>query len=304
MRKALTLVLVSILAASLLLVITPQSYGQDVVMTEDLRINSYSYYTSPNTGAFIVIGEVQNIGTRYFHSAIIGAAVFNSSGEFLAEPVVSFVYADQLAPGETAGFYMVFTAAKSITGDLSWVNSGFGNIEFYRYGGSDDTPRDTGLHIVVDNGATTGNGNYSVSGVVLNRGTKYPEKSFVAGTFYDSQGKVIAVGLSNYMTRYLVPNNVSEFTVGLYDAPANIGNQIASYSLRVVTEGTLNETPPSPTITPTTSPGSTPNPTSTSSAAPINNDNNAASSNTLYIALAAIGIAVAVVVLVLLLKRR
>ncbi len=305
MKKALTLVIVFMVSASLLFVIAPQSYGQDFGLTEDLRVNSYSYYTSPGTGAFMIVGEVQNIGTQYFHDARLRAVLYNSSGEFLAESDISIIYADQLAPDETAPFYMYFTAASSVTGDLSWVTTGFSRIEFVSFGAADDTPQDFGLHIGGHNAATDASGNYVVSGIVLNRGTYYPEKSFVVASFYNSTGGVVAIGISNYLTRYLAPNDYSQFSFSLFDAISGTSSKIANYTVRVVTDGELAESAPTPSSTsaPTSSPGTTPNPTSTSSAAPTN-DNNTESSNTLYIALAAVGIAIAVVVLVLLLKRR
>ena len=306
MKKALTLALVIMVAASLVCVFAPQSFGQDVSLTEDVQVTSYTTYISPNTGAFVIVGEVQNVGTQYFHSARIRAVVYNSSDTYIAEPIVTYTYADQLAPGETAGFYMLFTAASSLTGDLSWVESGIDHIEFYAFGGADDTPQDSGVHVIAQNGAVTANGNYTVTGMVLNRGTEYPEKYFVVGTFYDASGKVIAIGISEYLDRYLAPNNVTSFFCGLYDAQTGIGNQIANFTLRTVVETSVTEAPtptPSTTANPTASPGTSTNPTTTTSASPSGSDNTG-SSNTLYIVIAVVGIVVAVVVLVLLLRRR
>ena len=303
MKKTLTLVLVLMVAASMICVFAPQSSAYEVGLTEDLQINSYTYYTSENTGAFIIVGEVQNVGTQYFHSARIRATIFNSSDAVIAEPVVSYTYADQIGPNEVAPFYMFFTAAGSTTGDLSWVTDGsIDRIEFYCFAGGDEVDESSGLYVVAHDGSVTSNGNYSVTGMLLNRGTGYPERYFVVGTFYDTAGDVAAIGISEYLPRYLAPNNVTSFILGLYDAPSGVGNQITDYSLRIVAEEVLDSVPtatPSPTAT--ASSGSTTTPSITAS--PSGSDGST-SSNTLYIVIAAVGIAIAVVVLVLLLKRR
>jgi hypothetical protein len=304
MKKTLTLVLVLMIAASSLSIFATQSSGHTLSLREDLRINSYNTYTSPNTGAFILVGEVQNIGTEYFNDVRIRAVVYNSSDTSVAEPSMSYIYADQLGPGETAGFYMLFAAASSLTGDLSWVESGIHHIDFLCFGSVTDNPNSSGLSVIAHNGAATSNGNYSITGMVINRGTSYAEKYFVVGTCYDSSGEVISIAISEYLEPYLAPNNVTSFYCGLYDALSGTGNQIGNYSVRVVAKSMVETVPtPSPTTSAptTTTPGTSTTPAASASPS---NSNDSSSSNTLYIVLAVVGIVIAVVVLVLLLRRR
>jgi len=303
MKKPLTLLIVLVLAASFLCIFSPQINAYEFGLTEDLQVTSYTYYISENTEAFVIVGEVTNVGDLYIHSARIRAVVYNSSDVQLAEPAASITYTDQIAPGESAPFYMYFTYLTSVTNDLSWASDGsVDHIEFFCFAGGDEIDSGSELIIGAHTPLLSQDGNYSVTGVAINRGALFPDKYYVVGTFYDAQGKVVAIGMSDYLTKYIGENEHTTFTCGLYDAPSGIGNQIANYSLRIVVESVVDEIPVS-TSSPSASASTSPTATATSSAAPTSTPDTE-SSNTLYIAIAVIGIVIAIVVLVILLKRR
>ena len=54
-------------------------------------------------------------------------------------------------------------------------------------------------------------GNFSVTGVLLNRGNGYPENVWAVASFYNASGTVVAVGYSNFVTpHYLPPNQTAD----------------------------------------------------------------------------------------------
>lgn len=301
MKKALTLILVFMITASVFGVFANNAYGQ-VSMTTDLQVKSYTYYTSPATSDFVLVGEVQNVGSETFHDARVRALIYNASDVLVSESVYSRIYADQILPNGTAPFYMLFTSSSSITGDLSWVNNSIARVDFFCFGSANTTQNEPGLVVGGHNGALDSSGDYVVTGIVINRGTSYPERCYVVGSFYDSSGEVIAIGISEYLTPYLAPNDYAQFSFGLFDASPAASSQVASYTLHAIADGTLSTTPPTAVPSPTNEPTDSPNQT----ASPLDpsDSDNSAPPDTLYIVIAVVAIVIALIVLVLLLKRR
>jgi hypothetical protein len=135
----------------------------------------------------------------------------------------------------------------------------------------------------------------------------------VFATFYNSEGKVVAVGDNVNPVASLVPQESVQVSVPAFDVNqtlVNSENKIAGYSLLVELSSPLfNATSeaPAPTINPTISPAGTTGPSPTSnpnSSSPTTNQANADGNQTLtYVA----GVAVAVIVVlavILLLKKR
>lgn len=309
MKKTLALFLMFMIAVSLICIFVSPSYGQSFEVTTDLQVKSYTSYMSP-AAAFAIVGEVQNVGSDIIQNPGIRVVINDTTGRFLAEQVSSRVFADQISPGDTAPFIMHIVGQTSITGDLSWVNSGIGSIEFTCFGTASNIEFDSGLIVAANNTSADADGNYIIEGILLNTGDTYPQKSYVAGTFYNSNGEVIAIGFTDYLANYLAPGDSVQFAFGLFDILPSAASQIASYKLRAIAEGLLTQTPPtqSPTISPLpstplgTASGTSTAPTATDFSSPsVSND--ALSSKTLYIVIAIIAIIVAAVIIALVLKR-
>jgi len=302
MKKTLTLFLVFICAASLMFAFTPNARSQS---DNNLVVKSYSWYTSPFTGYFVVVGELENTGTDIVHSATMRGFAYNASGDIQAEAEWVQIYSTQILPNETAPFYMYFTDSSSVNGTLDWVPT-VDHIGFNTYTlEADNTQNNNELYVVAHNGAIDASGNYSVTGIVLNRGEEYPQNVWVVGSFYDASGQVVAVGFSNYLTHYLPPNNYTQFTFTPTDPTSGMATTIQSYTLHVLSSGTTTE----PTATPSTSPSATASPTATptqstsTSATPAGSDDSI-SSSLLYVIIAAVAVVVVILLLVIILRRR
>lgn len=298
MKKIFTSLIVFMLAASLFVAFSPSVYSQ----TGSLEVRSYSWYTSPLYGYFVVVGEVQNTGTDTVQSATLTGLVYTKDQVAQASNAYSLIYATQILPNDTAPFFMYFTEATSVSGNLSWIGAGIDRVEFSLYVNSNNTQKANDLHVIAHEGHVDSSGNYTVTGIVLNRGNEYPENIWVVGAFYNSSGSVVAVGFSNYLTHYLPPNNYTQFSFKPSDPTSQMASQITSYTLHVLSDGSTAEPTPTPTIS--TSPTTTANPSQSPSQTTPSETDSTPSSTTLYIAIAAIAVIAALIVLVLVLRRR
>ncbi len=306
MRKSITLALIVIVVASLLLVIPTRVNGQ--VEQLSMKVLSYSTYTSTFTGDFIVVGEVQNTGSRTINQSYPQATAYTKDGQAAATPMWGGFYGyttgNVLAPGQTAPLYFEFSAESSVSGNLSWVQN-FDRVEFSFVGKTTDNVVDPGVQIMA-HVVSSVSPNYTVTGVVFNRGNFYPRQTWVTGVFYDAAGKVVAVGASNNVASYLAPNASAQFTLTPYDPPTNVASQIASYNLTLLTSDLLTSAPtPTPTqsSTPTSQPSGSANPTY--SQPPTSNPSNTLtiSMDTVYIIIAIVVVVIVVLVLAVVLRR-
>ncbi|MFB3889658.1 MAG: hypothetical protein ACE14S_09225 [Candidatus Bathyarchaeia archaeon] len=246
MKKVTVLLLISLSAAFLFSAFSPIGLSQAQSSGGDVKVVSYSWYISDFTGNLIVVGEVQNTGTATLGNVVTRPAViYTSDNQPQGTQTYALIYATGLLPGKTAPFYMEYTAETSLSGNMSWVALGVDHIDFSFYTETTDTQPYDGLQIMGSQ-SSTASGNFTVTGVVVNRGTMYPENVWVVGAFYDASGKVIAVGYSNYLSpHYLPPNEAAPFVFVPSDPTPAMTSQIANFNLEVLSSGVV-ATPPTP----------------------------------------------------------
>jgi hypothetical protein len=309
--KKITALLLAILCGASLLIVFPQTaFGQ----SENLKVLSYSWYTSQYSGNFIVVGELQNTGPDTFRSAIITGTVFTTDNQPQATPARALIMLAEkgaLLPNQKVPFYMEFSPETSTSGNLTWVTQGVDRVEFNLYGTTNNTAPApySDLQILQEINFLQGD-NYTVTGVLRNTGSLYPEKVWVVATFYDGPdgtGKVVAAGFSNFVTpRFLPPNETATFILTPYDATSQMATKIASYSLQILYEGSTAQPTPSPSSTASPTASSSPS-TSSSPGTSASNPPNGEPSvplSTVYAIIAAFVIAAAVIALALFLRRK
>ncbi|MFB3890189.1 MAG: FxLYD domain-containing protein [Candidatus Bathyarchaeia archaeon] len=214
---------------------------------EDIKVLSYSWYVSPSTGYnpgdLIVVGEVQNTGTNVVDYVTIQGVAYTADGQGQAA-AYSVAYVDHMLPQQKAPFYMDFMLETSFTGNLSWVTeTDHVRLTVVRANETQDQQY-TDLKIVSDTAYTDMNGVYSVMGLMQNTGTQPTGRVWVVATFYDTSGKVVGAGYSNYLTpASLGPNETSQFTITMLDATTQRTAQISSYALLFQTEQLIPEFP-------------------------------------------------------------
>jgi hypothetical protein len=306
MKKTAIYVLIVFCAAFLFVTFVPKAFCQTNIMT----VKSYSSYISADTGDFIVVGEVQNNGTETITYGSLTGTVYSNDGQALAEAYYWYIYATQLLPGDVAPFYMGFSAQYSISENIDWTNQSIGRIDLQPFGISNTSaPLNLTLSITEETPhADPGNGNFNVSGLVVNEGTKDMENVQVVGAFYNSSGTVIAVGYTSYLSSPALPSgHTVQFSVSPHDSIPEIMSKITSYRLHVISTGVPLAPTATPSSTPTASAFPTPsesiNPSAILTPSPSANADTTPESN--YPIIGAVAVVVVVVIaLAFLLKKR
>jgi hypothetical protein len=308
-KKIVTLILVTVCVASLFLTIPSKVYSQTGT-AEGMKVVSYSWYISAFSGYFVVVGEVQNVGSGIFSSSVLTGSVVTSDQQAQAFSDYTIIYSAGLLPGETAPFYMMFTPESSTWGNLTWVSLGIDRVDFNFYNTPTQTAPYSGLFIGANTSYIDMSGNYTVEGVVINRGNLYPQNVWVVASFYDASGKVVAVGYSNYLSpHYLPPTNSTLFRLTPTDPTAQMASEIVNYKLTVLSENEVATPPASsaPTSVPVeTSSPSSENPTATPIGSVTAQPDNGVSISmtTVYVIVAAVAVVVAILALMLMLRKK
>jgi hypothetical protein len=298
MKKTITLLLVTLCVVSIFFVFPARVYSQQATT---LKVLSYSWYMSVQSGNLIVVGEVQNTGSEIIYHPTITGTVYTIDQQAQATTDYSLTYSNEILPNDTAPFYMVFTAERSINGSLSWVSTGIDHVDFKFYASTTQDAPYSGLLIVANASTVDELDNYAVGVAVLNTGNLYPERLWVVASFYNASGTVVAVGTSSYASpHYLAPGNTTTLVVIISDPISKMNSEIVGYKLKVLSDGVVATSPtpsPSPSPTETPSPSLSENPTSSpsDSSAPQETPN---SQNGLYVPMSTIYAIIAAVVIV------
>src|SRR3990172_3679976 len=272
MRKNTVFVFMILTVLSLSLTLVPHGYSQP----ENIKVLSYSWYID-SLGYFVVVGEVQNVGSNTINLVGLGGTVYTMDGTAQASSFIQ-AFAQYLVPHQKAPFYMEFFPGSSASGDLSWVSFGVDRVDFtVEQAEATSNYQYPDLTIKDNTGATDGEGVYWVSGTIQNTGTQTAKNIRVIGTFYNTSGAVVAVGHTGNepLTASLASSGTLSFRFGAWDmnqteVPANL--KISSFLLLVQTEEPiLQGTPPPPsTPTPTTPTDTPPSSTEPSDSNPTN----------------------------------
>jgi hypothetical protein len=264
-----TLALVILIISSISLLSFPHVKAD----TSEAQILSYSWYvsTSSNTfaqyiGDLIVVGEIQNVGTKTLGNVIIGGEAYNSTGNFLSSAEFG-VFATNLGPGQKAPFYLEFNPVITdiTTFDQNWAYSATNvTVRVINVVDSSQTQY-SGLTIPSGSvSASAASGTYTLTGTVQNTGDQKTGHVWVVSTFYNSSGTVVGLNYTNYITQSLLPGRSAAFTATPVDNTAQLTSSIASYSILIQSDSAPTSTPtPTAPIT-TSTPQSTTSPTSSS----------------------------------------
>jgi hypothetical protein len=313
MKKALTLLLVFLCSASLLL--TFSSSGTVQAQSSVAKVVTYSWYKSVWSGNLIVVGELQNTGPDLLSNVVLTGIAYTVDGEAQATQAYSIIYtAGELMPNQIAPFFMEFNPSESVWGNMSWIELGIDRIDFRTIPTKSNATTSSmysDVRLISPANYIDSAGNYTVTGIVFNYGTGYPESVWVVGSFYDAAGKVVAVGYSNFVDpHYLAPNEYAQFSLKPTEPTAAMASQIASYNLTVLTKGSTTQPTPGPSIS--VAPTGTASPTGSPTNEPTNSEEPQSSpdggdsgipTRYLFAIVAAVVVVVAVIVVAVLLRR-
>ena len=258
MKKIITIVIIAALVLAAFSMLSTQSVKAAV---SEASVVSYSWYTAPSNtvlaseaGDFIVVGEVENVGSNTIGNINVTGTAFSSTEQELAITATqAFVY--DMLPGQKAPFYLDFTAASSATDDLSWVSS-VSSVSVTVTSVTDtNTTQYTGLTIPYGTSPyLPGNGSYIVVGTIVNNGTQVAQDPWVVATFYNSSGTVIGLNYTDYLTSSMAPGGAIRFYATPADDTSQLTSEIANYTLMVDTLTLSNGASSQPTSSPTPPP--------------------------------------------------
>jgi len=232
------LVLLAVLSLSLNII--PCGLSQP----ENVRVLSYNWYID-SYSFFVVVGEVQNVGSSVIDSVILTEKVYAPDGTLLLA-FSSQVFVKYLLPQQKAPFYIdVYSDA------LTSLELGIDRIDFIiNQANVTDSYQYPNLEVKDPSGIVTAEGVYWASGTVQNTGDQTARDIQMFGTFYNASGSVVAVGYSDILSpASLGPSGTASFKVGAFDqnqteVPSSF--KISSYSLLIqAKEPVLTGTPPS-----------------------------------------------------------
>lgn len=235
MKGSVVVSLVFVGIISLFFTFTPNVLGQ----SENVEVLSYSWYIN-DYGYFIVVGEVQNVGSTILDHIDLVGIVYTTDGEAQAESYKR-VYSAQTLPQQKAPFRMFFFPENSYTGDFSWLSIGVDRVEFFVVSANEtDNYQYQDLEIIDSTSNIDSNGLYSVTGSIRNTGNQAAGRVWVVATFYNVSGHVIAAGYTDYLTpNSILPDQTTSFTVTPLDSTTQLATQITNYSLLIQTEAPI-----------------------------------------------------------------
>jgi len=234
---------------------------------EDVRIVSYSWYTSPITssdpGEFIVVGEIQNIGSTILDYVVLAGTAYTANGPQAQWATHAFV--ENMLPQQKAPFYMIFNNESAFGGNMTW-DTAVTNVQLIvGYANVSNVQPFSGLQITNTKSFPDPNNNgiYTVTGTITNTGDQStPGSVWVVATFYNASGTVVAVNPTVIPDNpgSLAPGDTTNFTATPLDYSL-LTSQITSYSLFVHSQGTPQTATPTPSSSqPTFSPGTSQSP--------------------------------------------
>jgi hypothetical protein len=325
MKKPLVqlIVLLAIIAMAVPIIST----GRAASDTGSIKVQNYSYYID-SLGYLVVVGEVVNKGSNTIQSVGLTGTVTTATGT-VNSGANAFVV--NLLPNQKAPFYMEFINAPN---DEQWASQQISDVKI-TVGEATTTANYNYPSLTISNdqasigsnkgtvGAKPTDANYGdygvywINGKVTNTGSETAKGVTIVGTFYNSAGTVVAVGLSETY-QSLASSASQNFKFGAWDmnqstVPAD--KKIATYSLLIQVEDPVKQGA-APSISPTTQPSQAAtlppdgnNPTSIPTVSSNPTDGGATGTNTadnsiLIYAAVAIVVIVAVIGTLLVIKRR
>ena len=240
MKKPRVLVAAVCSVIVLILVLNPYYFAR--ATNTSVTVLSHSSYVSP-TGHFVVLGEIQNTGSHALESVTLNIIVSAPDGSQIVGGTTNALVHNFL-PQQKAPFYIDFGKVDfNLISKTSAFNISLSNAPPTNYNQYPDLSLNVDSH-GIENVA------YVISGSITNLGNQTANNIVVYGTYYNTAGVVVAVGLVE-LESPLAPNSSADFTLSELDEAANLATKISSYTLLVQTSTQVFSLPSaSPSDTP------------------------------------------------------
>ena len=189
MKKSVLSVIVLLAVFTISITFVPSVKSQ----VESVEILDYSYYIDM-FGNLIVVGEVQNVGTKVLNYVDIAGRITSSDGSQAQwENRVLGLY---LLPQQKAPFYLQFSRQSASYG--SWFGVNLLNVELIAYRAPETTKYQyQNVKVTTHQGSANSVGEYWVNGELKNTGTQTASNITIVATYYNSSGTPVAFGGTN-----------------------------------------------------------------------------------------------------------
>lgn len=187
-------------------------------------INILSINNVTDEGGYLhVFGEIENNGTDFLKSVQISVNLYDASNMPIPFPSSAYIFLDVIRPGEKSPFEFSVHDPGNVA-----------RYEVHVLGAQVTTEQSYRDFEILSNSTSVDAGKFIVVGEVRNIGSETAEIVHVIGTFYNSEGKIVALGFSYTAEAEIQPNQTGTFEMGLIFE--EIIQEIDHYTLLV--EGT------------------------------------------------------------------
>jgi hypothetical protein len=185
---------------------------------EGLVILSHSTYVD-SSGYCHIVGEVENRGQNNTRKNKVIATFYDEQGASNLT-ALCYCYLEILKPGERSPFEIVLSSPPNVVNYMLTVEWEVTDTELNR----DIVPGE--LEAMTD-----GDGYYVVTGQTTNNTGKPIDVIMIVGSFYDSEGTIVAAGITFADVAPLQPDESANFTMVI---DPSISSKISTYSLQLV----------------------------------------------------------------------
>jgi hypothetical protein len=262
LKKIITVLVLSVLILSAFAVVFAQNVKASDASGTEVKVLDYTWYTSTssvNAGDLIVVGEIQNVGSKTIGNVTLTGNAFGSNGEALAN-IQAYPFAYDMLPGQKAPFYIDFPQSSGIQTQSTsgpapnWVTS-VSDVSV-TVASVTDTSATQYADLQIPKGdsilfpPSTDFPEYRVVGNIENNGTETAEDIFVVVTFYNSTGAAVGMNYTG-VANALAPGAQAPFDIPPIDPTDSNLLNITSYAVLIDSltpgSGSSSVSPTSPT---------------------------------------------------------
>jgi hypothetical protein len=166
MKKTAIFILIALSITALALTSTPNVLSQP----ENVKILSYSFYTSPASDYLTLVGEAQNTGPNVIDYIYVTGTFYAPDGTVYMQNYAKSL-TTQILPQQKIPFFIVFSQANIVSG-TQWTSQDATNFTLtVTAAPTTNTQQYQDLTVVSHSGNTDTNGYYTVTGTIKNTGS-------------------------------------------------------------------------------------------------------------------------------------
>jgi hypothetical protein len=215
-----------------------------------LQINAFRVKAAPNITVSLngryedmiimkgyqIMGELENVGDTPATNITVTINCYDASNTFINSTKMMLLADGPWSSGDFSAYIVFVLLPGAKISFTTWIgNSMGGNLVDHctaTVSFIDGANLPAGLQITVTNAeiSTSGYNSLIISGTIKNAGTSRADQVYIYGTCYDSNGAVIASGVTGVdEVEMLEPDEVADFEFSITDGMESLAGRVASY---------------------------------------------------------------------------